>query len=234
MRHNSLKNQRQIPKSKIKQQQKENNKDKEEESEEEGSEEESEEESEEIEEEEEEEEEEANETYESRPSYRTPKPHQSHAIHAKQPSSPFPFTTALGHRFRDNMCMIAALGEGFTSTDDCQIAAFVGEECRGTSTSQAGRFFITVHGNAGETVSFRIYDAASGTCSDIQGSTELQPRVGSMNKPLLIRRGQGGTPMLDGCESAQTDGYYTLQGIRLTRARQKGLYIHQGRKVIVR
>jgi hypothetical protein len=130
--------------------------------------------------------------------------------------------------------MIAALGEGFTSTDDCQIAAFVGEECRGTSTSQAGRFFITVHGNAGETVSFRIYDAASGTCSDIQGSTELQPRVGSMNKPLLIRRGQGGTPMLDGCESAQTDGYYTLQGIRLTRARQKGLYIHQGRKVIVR
>ena len=59
--YNSLKNQRQIPKSKIKQLQKENNKDKEEESEEEGSEEESEEESEEIEEEEEEEEEEESE-----------------------------------------------------------------------------------------------------------------------------------------------------------------------------
>ena len=139
-------------------------------------------------------------------------------------------------RFMDNMCVIATLGNGFTSTDDCQIGAFVDSECRGMASNKDGYFFLTVHGDAGETVSLRLYDEKSGTYYDIEGTMELKPLIGSMSKPLLIHKSNNETPVLDisGAGAKQKDNYYTLQGIRLRQAPQKGIYIHNGRKMVVR
>lgn len=144
------------------------------------------------------------------------------------------FSPVNSHRYMNNMCVIASLGDGFTANDNCQIGAFVGDDCRGTARSQGGLFFLTVHGEAGETVNLRLYDQDSNTYSDIKGATELQPRVGSLRKPLLIHRGDKDMPELDNNGLEQQDCYYTLQGIRLRQVPRKGIYIHNGRKVAVR
>lgn len=143
------------------------------------------------------------------------------------------FSPCDSRRFMDNMCMIATLGNGFSSMDNCQIGAFVGSDCRGTAYSKGGIFFLTVHGDAGEMVRMRLYDEDSDAYYDIKGTTELQPLVGSMRQPLLIHN-DNNTLVLDINGAAQEDCYYTLQGIRLRQAPRKGIYIHKGRKVAVR
>ena len=146
------------------------------------------------------------------------------------------FTPCDSHRFMDNMCVIATLGDDFTSIDNCQIGAFVGNDCRGMAYAKGGYFFLTVHGDAGETVCLQVYDVENDTYYDIEGTIELKPLVGSMKKPLLIHKHGYETSVLDisGSESMQKDDYYSLQGIRLRQAPQKGIYIHKGRKVVVR
>ena len=144
------------------------------------------------------------------------------------------FAVSNGHRFMDNMCLIATLGSGFSATDKCQIAAFVGDDCRGIARIQDGFFFLTVHGEAGETINLRLFDEDSGTYYNIQGTMPLQPRAGSMKSPLLVNKGGHDTLVLDVSESTSEDCYYTLQGIRLRQAPRKGIYIYKGHKVVVR
>ena len=134
-------------------------------------------------------------------------------------------------RFRENMCMIAALDN---PSDRCRLEAFVGDECRGTACSKDGFFFLTVHGNAGEQVRLRLYDKDSDSYSDICGTVELQDRVGSMRTPFLIHTGVDNIHELNTGESGQKEDYCTLQGIRLHQAHGKGIYIHKGRKVVMK
>ena len=82
-------------------------------------------------------------------------------------------------------------------------------------------------------VSLRLTDEDAATTYEIQGSTELQPVVGSVKHPLLIRKDNKDQLTIDTLPSAE-DSYYTLQGIRLRQAPRKGIYIHNGRKVAVR
>lgn len=138
------------------------------------------------------------------------------------------------HRYRDNMCVIAALDSDYAYIGNCQIGAFVGDECRGTARRRGDRFFLTVHGDVGETVSLRLYDEDCDTYYDVEGSTELVPLVGSMKSPLLIRKGDNDRPELENCGLVQDDYYYTLQGIRLRQASRKGIYIHKGHKVAIK
>lgn len=141
------------------------------------------------------------------------------------------FNVSTCRRFKDNMCLIAALDE---PSDNCRIEAFVGDECRGTAYSKDGMFFLTVHGDAGESVSLRLYDKDSNTYSDVTGTIELQPLVGSMGTPFLIQTGTNNIHELNTDESGQKDGYYTLQGVRVDQTYGKGIYIHKGRKVVMK
>ena len=118
--------------------------------------------------------------------------------------------------------------------NEVKIGAFVGNDCRGAVRSRGGLFFLTVHGDAGEPVRLRLYDEDSDTYYDINGTTELQPLVGSMRNPLRIRKGDDDKPELDITDPRQEDSYYTLQGIRLRQAPRKGIYIRNGRKVAVK
>lgn len=151
----------------------------------------------------------------------------------------------IGNRkYMDNMCLTAKLdlndnlnhtspAGGLQGVDNWEIGAFVGNDCRGTARSKDGLFFLSVHGNVGETVSLKLYNKNSGTYYDIQKTTELQPRIGSIRNPLQIRKGDNGHLTVDNGEATE-DYYYTLQGIRLRQAPRKGIYIHNGQKVAVR
>lgn len=143
------------------------------------------------------------------------------------------FRPVNARRYMNNMCMIASLDENLTAQGNCRISAFVGDECRGTARQIGNLFFLTVHGDAGEMVSLRLTDEDAATTYEIQGSTELQPVVGSVKHPLLIRKANKDQLTIDPLPSAE-DSYYTLQGIRLRQAPRKGIYIHNGRKVAVK
>ena len=102
------------------------------------------------------------------------------------------------------------------------------------ATSKDGYFFLTVHGDAGETVSLRLYDEDHDTYYNIEGTIGLKPLVGSMKEPFLLHQAGHETSVVDIRESIQKDDYYTLEGIQLRQTPRKGVYIHNGRKVVIR
>ena len=110
----------------------------------------------------------------------------------------------------------------------------MGSDCRGKASCKDGYFFLTVHGDAGETVSLRLYDEDHDTYYNIEGTIGLKPLVGSMKEPFLLHQAGHETSVVDIRESIQKDDYYTLEGIQLRQTPRKGVYIHNGRKVVIR
>ena len=92
-------------------------------------------------------------------------------------------------RFRDNMTIVAQL-ENEPFVDECYVSAFVGDECRGEGRAVKGKLFITVHGNPGETVTFKLYDTATRDLSEINGSVKFQTMLGTMREPLMMQKGK--------------------------------------------
>lgn len=91
-------------------------------------------------------------------------------------------------RFASNMTVIADLGSEFASSR-YSVGAFIGDECRGEGSFVGGKWFITVHGDAGvkgQTVSFRIYDTMTATSYDICGSLPFSQMAGKLSAPLRM------------------------------------------------
>lgn len=91
--------------------------------------------------------------------------------------------------FRDNMTIVAEV-EGLQKTDGCRIYAFVNDECRGEGVAVGGRFFITVHGNSGETVSFQLHDETVGELSQIDETTRMKNMLGTVKEPFKLHKGE--------------------------------------------
>lgn len=88
-------------------------------------------------------------------------------------------------QFMNNMTMVAVL-DGVDQAERFSIGAFVGDECRGSGVVIDGKAFITVHCDAGERVSFRLYDTATGTYGNVAESLKAQTRVGSLTRPYVL------------------------------------------------
>lgn len=144
-------------------------------------------------------------------------------------------------QFSDNMSMVATV-EGMTSLSDWSLGAYVGDECRGEGKVIDGRFFATVHGKAGEAVSFKLYNKLTGELYAINGSLPLRMLVGSLNDPQKLVKGQlldvyDVSQVIDGIGEISTkssilDGdTYTLGGVKVSKAdaARKGVYIVKGK-----
>ena len=135
--------------------------------------------------------------------------------------------------FADNMPVVATVA-GVDFPENCTVGAFVGEECRGKGVYADDRFFITVHGVSGESVSFVIYDEQTGEYRNVLGGLTFTDRAGSISHPLPLKVGERTTaiptPVLME-ETAPT--FYDLQG-RPVEAPAKGVYIVNGEKKIVK
>lgn len=58
--------------------------------------------------------------------------------------------------YPDNMTMVIQLKDGETVVDTCEVAAFIGDECRGTTRSISGLYFLLVSGQGGgQTITLR-------------------------------------------------------------------------------
>lgn len=118
-----------------------------------------------------------------------------------------------GSRFADNMSVICQPTTELEA-DRYTIGAFVGDECRGEGRMINGRFFVTVHGEMGEKVSFRLYDVLTGEYIVLDDAVDFASTVGTYQRPMALN-----TPTLTGIDSFTGD-----QGV--------GVYLDGGRVVV--
>ena len=89
-------------------------------------------------------------------------------------------------RFRDNMTMVVSMPQ-LAHPDDYQLEASVGGELRGLGVCCNGRFFVTVHADGGERVSFSLVDIDRGASYGVDEQfTVSQPRLGSLRRPVEL------------------------------------------------
>ena len=133
--------------------------------------------------------------------------------------------------FADNMTIVAVI-EGVDFPEDCSVGAFVNGECRGKGEYVDGRFFITVHGTVGESVSFVLYDGQMQTYWTVLGNLSFSDKAGSVKIPLRLKIGGQATQVeIAQAESKQEISVYDLQGRRVVEP-VKGIYIINGEKNI--
>ncbi len=133
--------------------------------------------------------------------------------------------------FADNMTIVAVI-EGVDFPEDCSVGAFVNGECRGKGEYVDGRFFITVHGTVGESVSFVLYDGQMQTYWTVLGNLSFSDKAGSVKIPLRLKIGGQTTQVeIAQAESKQEISVYDLQGRRVVEP-VKGIYIINGEKNI--
>lgn len=90
------------------------------------------------------------------------------------------------NNYAQSMPVVAILS-GVDNLDRYSIGAFVGDECRGHGEVVDGEhFFISVAGASGEQVSFKLYDATTGTYSDIDTALTFVETAGSLRKPVAL------------------------------------------------
>lgn len=86
-------------------------------------------------------------------------------------------------RFRDNMTIVAQLSD---LSGQYSIGAFVGDECRGEGRLVDGKYFITVHADGGEQISFKLLDEVTGELYDIDQTVRMQQMLGTVKQPFSM------------------------------------------------
>ena len=142
--------------------------------------------------------------------------------------------------YPDNMNFIAVVEKDGQRLEDVEVAAFVGDECRAAEKTISGYYFLTVVGSSSDDkekkVELRVYadgeeyvvDNSKLFISDAMYGTLEEPYVLDLNKAVNIEGVD-----IAGYESGM---WYTLQGIRIGEERPKtpGIYLHEGKKVVVK
>ncbi len=119
--------------------------------------------------------------------------------------------------FADNMTIIAKIPD-LVRASDCTVGAFVGNECRGEGSLVEGMYFITVHGQSGEMVSFKLYDQVTGEYHILSGVMPFDKLAGSLAKPTLMNvEGLTSVEQIrsESSEITVSDGRLYFNGIRV-------------------
>ena len=102
-----------------------------------------------------------------------------------------------GSQFANTMAIIAHL-EMNDNAEDYTIGAFVDDECRGEGKVVNGTAYITAVGEAGETVSFRLYNKWTGEYSNVETELPFGDLVGSVKSPVTLK-----APVVTGVEGVE-------------------------------
>lgn len=151
--------------------------------------------------------------------------------------SPFSYNKS---RFADNMTIIAESDE-YLDGERYSVGAYVDGECRGAGRIIDGKMYITVHGEQGDKVAFKLYDKFSGQYIDMNETVGFAPICGSSARPMSLNA--SGT--VTGVEEIMADDdfenaeVFTLSGQRVASENiAPGIYIVRGktstRKLIIK
>lgn len=140
--------------------------------------------------------------------------------------------------FADNMAVVARI-EGLENPENYSIGAFVNGECRGEgSVVSNGRMMISVAGTAGEKVSFRIYNKATGEFADVAETVKYAQTLGSLKAPLALTVPEvTGISSVVAADKVQTEGIYDMNGRRINSMTQSGVYVvktMEGGKIVTK
>lgn len=151
--------------------------------------------------------------------------------------SPFSYNKS---RFADNMTIIAE-SDKYLDGERYSVGAYVDGECRGAGRIIDGKMYITVHGEQGDKVAFKLYDKFSGQYIDMNETVGFAPICGSSARPMSLNA--PGT--VTGVEEIMADDdfenaeVFTLSGQRVASENiAPGIYIVRGktstRKLIIK
>lgn len=105
-------------------------------------------------------------------------------------------------------------------------------------SSGSNVFFINVLGDADESVTFLIHDTAADKYYYSRDNITFENDiVGFYNNPVYIVLGDEATSVNGvGVKAKESDGTYSVSGIKVgsDRPLQKGIYIKDGRKVVIK
>ena len=146
------------------------------------------------------------------------------------------FAPAVGN-YPDNMSMVIALKDGEQSVDTCEVAAYIGGECRGATRANGGLYYLIIAGEGnGQPLELRtcingemvVIDNTQTYISDVNIGTPWQPYVIDLSKVLT------GISTI-AADDADDSDWWTLQGFKIGRKPTKsGVYIHRGEKVVIK
>lgn len=137
--------------------------------------------------------------------------------------------------------VIAVLsGDGTEVSEDCQVYAFVDNECRGVGRIINGKYFITVYGDVAATVKFLVKNLCTGKEYEAEGTlTFCEDVVGSVKEPMVLTM----TPtairrIFDDSRKYKVysvEGVMVKDGITADKFSElpRGIYIIDGQKVII-
>lgn len=141
--------------------------------------------------------------------------------------------------YPNNMTMVIQLKDGDAVVDTCEVAAFIGDECRGaTRASENGLYYLVISGEgAGQPITLRT--CLNGAIIDID-NTQLfvsDDNIGTSWNPYVIdlQNLSNGITVVDGSAIDSNTDWWTLQGFKIGRKpTQPGVYIHKGEKVTIK
>ena len=137
--------------------------------------------------------------------------------------------------------VIAVLnGEGVEVSEDCQLYAFVDNECRGVSRNISGKYFVTVYGDVSATVKFLVKNMRTGLEYEAEETlTFCEDIVGSVKDPLVLTITPTAIPRI--FDNTRKYKVYSVEGVMVKDGitadkfseLPRGIYIIDGQKVII-
>ncbi len=139
------------------------------------------------------------------------------------------------HAYADNMAMVAVV-DGLENPEDFTIGVFVNDECRGRGhVAKDNVMFISAVGKVGEQMTFKLVNNATGEIINLDSTMKYALRHGSLSAPVVLS-GAEVTGIMETMADAQQsadESIYDLSGRRVDKM-QKGIYIVNGKKVLVK
>ena len=134
--------------------------------------------------------------------------------------------------------VIRLLAVDGSPVDTCEVAAFIGDECRGaTRASSNGLYYLVISGEgAGQPMTLRT--CLNGEITDIDDTQTFvsDDNIGTSWEPYVITLGNTeGVTAVSGFPVDNDSDWHTLQGVKIgRRPTRPGVYVHRGKKVSCR
>ena len=146
------------------------------------------------------------------------------------------------HLFPDNMNVIAIVEQDGQRIEDAEVAAFVGDECRGAVTAIDGYYYLTIMGSAADDankqIDIRVWDGSREyTLGNLQFISDAF--YGTLSSPVAYDLDTATGITSTSWTEGDDDAWYTLQGLKVSHLKKgkpafPGVYIHRGKRVVIK
>lgn len=125
--------------------------------------------------------------------------------------------------YRDVMTVVAKAA-GIEGDNNLSVGAFVGNECRGEGRFIDGHLFISVHGQSGDVVTFRLYNALTGEELLTAEAMNFTPMAGTLKQPVRLTVSGSATAIGTMGADHAVETVYSVGGLR-QQSLQRGVNI---------